>query len=64
MTEEFNTQFESASDCCCEHLTWEWDEDEGYFIADCICTKRYVLVQRTALVHTLDTHVNEDYIDG
>ena len=64
MAEEFNTLFESASDCCGEHLTWEWEEDEGYFVADCICTKRYILVPRSAVVHTLDTHLNDDYIDG
>ena len=64
MSEEFNTLFESASDCCGEHLTWEWDDDENYFVADCICSRRYILEPQTAVVHTLDTHTDSDYIDG
>ena len=63
MTEEFKTLFESPSSCCGELLAWEWYEDESYFTADCICTKRYVLVPQTAIVHILDMDPDEDYIN-
>ena len=59
MSDDFDIIFESPSPCCGEVLSWEWDEPELRFGAECGCMKRYHLRPITALVE----HDAEDFED-